>query len=76
MLMRFVSKACNTLLQKSGRHLAAASLSSRTLTHYPVNDALYGLDKEHQKLREATFNFAQKELAPYAKEIDKEDNFK
>ncbi|EDW69085.2 isovaleryl-CoA dehydrogenase, mitochondrial [Drosophila virilis] len=76
MLMRCVSKTCNTLLHKCGRPLAAATPSSRTLTHYPVNDALYGLDKEHQKLREATFNFAQKELAPYAKEIDKEDNFK
>ncbi|XP_064541311.1 isovaleryl-CoA dehydrogenase, mitochondrial-like [Drosophila montana] len=76
MLMRFVNKTCNILLQQSGRRLFAATPPSHTLSHYPVNDALYGLDKEHQKLRETTFNFVQKELAPYAKEIDKQDNFK
>ncbi|XP_064541330.1 isovaleryl-CoA dehydrogenase, mitochondrial-like [Drosophila montana] len=76
MALRLVlNKNCNILLQQSGRRLSAATPSSRTLTHYPVNDALYGLNKEHQKLRETAFNFAQKELAPHAKEIDKLDNF-
>ncbi|XP_055846699.1 isovaleryl-CoA dehydrogenase, mitochondrial [Episyrphus balteatus] len=51
-------------------------LSQRYMTHYPVNDQVYGLDEEKQKLRETAFNFFQKELAPFANEIDKNDNFK
>lgn len=37
---------------------------------------MFGLNEEQQKLRETAFNFFQKELAPYAKEIDKQDSFK
>lgn len=76
MALRFIAKNCNTLLQQTGLRLAPGAAWSRTLTHYPINDAIYGLDEEQQKLREVAFNFFQKELAPYAKEIDKADNFK
>ncbi|XP_030385599.1 isovaleryl-CoA dehydrogenase, mitochondrial [Scaptodrosophila lebanonensis] len=72
MALRFVSKTCNTLLQQCSR----CTTYSRTLAHYPINDALFGLNEEQQKLREAAFNFFQKELAPFAKEIDKQDHFK
>ncbi|KAH8379135.1 hypothetical protein KR009_003206 [Drosophila setifemur] len=72
MALRIVAKSCRSLLQRSD-HPASWS---RTLAHYPVNDALFGLDEDQQKLREVSFNFFQKELAPLAKEIDKLDNFK
>lgn len=76
MALRFVAKNCNTLLQKTGFRLAPGAAWSRTLAHFPINDAIYGLDEDRQKLREVAFNFFQKELAPFAKEIDKADNFK
>lgn len=50
-------------------------LRQSPLSHYPVNDAIYGLDEDKQKLRETAFNFYQKELAPFAKDIDKNDNY-
>jgi len=52
-------------------HLA----SVRLLSHYPINDTLYGLDEEKCKLRQTAFHFFQKELAPLASEIDKKDCF-
>lgn len=76
MALRFVAKNCNTLLQQTGLRLIPGAAWSRTLAHLPINDAIYGLDEDQQKLREVAFNFLQKELAPYAKEIDKADNFK
>ncbi|KAH8360456.1 isovaleryl-CoA dehydrogenase, mitochondrial [Drosophila serrata] len=72
MALRFVAKSCRSLLQNGNR----PSSWTRTLAHYPVNDAMFGLDEDRQKLREVAFNFFQKELAPLAKEIDKLDNFK
>lgn len=54
---------------------APAGMMSRGLAHYPINDSIYGLDEDKQKLRETAFNFFQKELAPFAKDIDKTDNF-
>ena len=51
------------------------SASQRTLTHYPIDNALYGLTSEQIQLRETVFNFFQKELAPIADKIDKDDDF-
>lgn len=50
--------------------------SIRTLTHYPIDDAMFGLTEEQSALRQTVFNFAQKELAPFAQEIDKNNEFK
>eukprot|EP00093_Oithona_nana_P001301 01301.XXX_3687_5057_1 [CDS] Oithona nana genome sequencing. len=49
--------------------------SVRTLTHYPIDDTIFGLNDEERQLRETLFNFFQKELAPKADEIDKQNNF-
>ena len=49
--------------------------SVRTLTHYPIDDTIFGLNDEERQLRETLFNFCQKELAPKAEEIDKQNNF-
>uniref|UniRef100_A0A7E4W2S6 Isovaleryl-CoA dehydrogenase, mitochondrial n=1 Tax=Panagrellus redivivus TaxID=6233 RepID=A0A7E4W2S6_PANRE len=56
--------------------VAASALSKRNLAHYPVNDEFFGLTEEQQQLRKTVFDLAQKELAPYAGEIDKNNEFK
>ncbi|XP_069705486.1 isovaleryl-CoA dehydrogenase, mitochondrial-like isoform X1 [Periplaneta americana] len=47
----------------------------RCLSHYPIDDNISGLSEEQQQLRQTIFNFAQKELAPKAYEIDKKNEF-
>ena len=47
----------------------------RSFSHYPIDDTNYGLTDDQKQLRETIFNFSQKELAPYAEAIDKENNF-
>nr|CAI5835410.1 unnamed protein product [Callosobruchus analis] len=43
--------------------------------HYPIDEHIFGLTDDQIQLREAIFNFVQKELAPVANEIDKKNNF-
>ncbi|CAG9800564.1 unnamed protein product [Chironomus riparius] len=52
------------------------SISVRSMTYYPIDDAFFGLTEEQSALRQTAFNFAQKELAPFAQEIDKNNEFK
>jgi len=42
---------------------------------YPIDNNLFGLSSEQVQLRESVFGFLQKELAPYADEIDKKDDW-
>ncbi|XP_055385259.1 isovaleryl-CoA dehydrogenase, mitochondrial [Condylostylus longicornis] len=59
------------------RTLPSISASSnRLMSYYPINDDFFGLNDDKKQLRETAFNFFQKELAPYANEIDKNDDFK
>ncbi|CAH1775196.1 unnamed protein product [Owenia fusiformis] len=52
------------------------SLGQKCLfSYYPVNDSLYGLSSELIQLRETVFNFAKKEIAPYAAEGDESNAF-
>ena len=59
----------------AGRLCHVQMLSKRSMTHFPIDDKVFGLSDDHQQLREAVFSFAQKELAPHAHTIDKENNF-
>ncbi|XP_043492530.1 isovaleryl-CoA dehydrogenase, mitochondrial [Polistes fuscatus] len=43
--------------------------------YYKIDDNVVGLNESQKELRNLVFNFAQKELAPKAAEIDKENNF-
>nr|XP_022901928.1 isovaleryl-CoA dehydrogenase, mitochondrial [Onthophagus taurus] len=43
--------------------------------YYPIDENIFGLSEDQIQFRETVFNFAQKELAPYANEIDKKNNF-
>ena len=49
--------------------------SCRTFTYYPIDDVNFGLTDEQRQLRETVFNFCQKELAPHADAIDRDNNF-
>ncbi|KAM0735949.1 Isovaleryl-CoA dehydrogenase, mitochondrial [Formica fusca] len=40
-----------------------------------IDESIFGLNNEQRELRSLVFNFAQKELAPKAAEIDKKNNF-
>ncbi|XP_045446099.1 isovaleryl-CoA dehydrogenase, mitochondrial [Melitaea cinxia] len=48
----------------------------RFMSHYPIDEHIFGLNSEQQQLRKMVFDFTQKELAPKAAEIDRENNFK
>ncbi|KAK9299315.1 hypothetical protein QLX08_007662 [Tetragonisca angustula] len=43
--------------------------------YYKIDDNIFGLNEQQKELRQLIFNFAQKELAPRAAEIDKKNNF-
>ena len=45
------------------------------MTHYPIDDIVNGLTEDQKQLRESLFNFCQKELAPHADKIDKDNDF-
>jgi len=50
-------------------------VQQRNMTHYPIDDIVSGLSEEQIMLRRTVFEFAQKELAPKAGEIDKANTF-
>ncbi|XP_049866409.1 isovaleryl-CoA dehydrogenase, mitochondrial [Pectinophora gossypiella] len=58
------------------RRIIANKTGGRCMSHYPIDEHVFGLSDEQQQLRNTVFDFAQKELAPKAAEIDKENNFK
>ncbi|KAL7634089.1 UNVERIFIED_CONTAM: hypothetical protein RMT77_015417 [Armadillidium vulgare] len=54
---------------------ASQPASAVTGSHYPIDDDMFGLSEEKRQLRRTVFDFFQKELAPYADEIDRTNNF-
>lgn len=52
------------------------SSSLKSTQFYPINDDVFGLNEEQKQLRETVFAFAQKELAPLAQQIDRDNDFK
>ncbi|CAF2840218.1 unnamed protein product [Rotaria sp. Silwood2] len=50
-------------------------LQSSSTQYYPINDNIYGLTDDQKQLRETVFAFAQKELAPHANTIDRDNSF-
>ena len=71
-----LTKSVQKLFRPSCKLLQIPRPSScRTLTHYPIDDTIFGLTEDERQLREMTFNFCQKELAPLADTIDKTNNF-
>ncbi|KAK3865580.1 hypothetical protein Pcinc_028820 [Petrolisthes cinctipes] len=44
-------------------------------SYYPIDDVVFGLTEQQQQLRETIFSLVQKEVAPKAEQIDRDDNF-
>jgi isovaleryl-CoA dehydrogenase len=63
------------LVSKNVAKQKGITSSVRNLSHYPIDDSMFGLTEEQSQLRQTAFNFAQKELAPFAQDIDKNDVF-
>ncbi|XP_046361516.1 isovaleryl-CoA dehydrogenase, mitochondrial-like isoform X2 [Haliotis rufescens] len=68
----FRPNVCRRLLA-NGRGSVSAT---RSCSYFPIDDSLYNLAEEQRQLRQSVFQFAQKELAPKAGEIDKTNDFK
>jgi len=69
--MSNVSMSCFKLLS---RQVARPQiLFSRAQSFYPINEDLFGLTSDEKQLRETVFNFAQKEIAPLADRLDKDN---
>ncbi|KAL6739913.1 hypothetical protein Aduo_013311 [Ancylostoma duodenale] len=62
----------STLLRGAARQV----LACRQMSAYPIPDAMFGLNEEEIALRKSVREFADKELAPYAQEIDRDNTFK
>ncbi|KIH50229.1 acyl-CoA dehydrogenase protein [Ancylostoma duodenale] len=62
----------STLLRGAARQI----LACRQMSAYPIPDAMFGLNEEEIALRKSVREFADKELAPYAQEIDRDNTFK
>merc|ERR1712051_736693 len=71
-----LTKSVQKLFQPTCKLLRASNPGScRTLTHYPIDDVIFGLTDDERQLREMAFNFCQKELAPLADKMDKTNEF-
>jgi len=68
-LARFAHKAKNSFLPS----LTSVKYSTQ---YYPIDENVFGLTEDQQQLRQTVFNFAQKELAPFANQIDKDNGWK
>ncbi|XP_013178004.1 PREDICTED: isovaleryl-CoA dehydrogenase, mitochondrial [Papilio xuthus] len=61
---------CGKILRR-----CVSGTNGRCMSHYPIDEHIFGLSSEQQQLRQMIFDFAQKELAPKAAEIDRTNNF-
>jgi len=69
LLSRFIPRAALLPAQ------AAVTLKQRHMSHYPIDDIVTGLTEEQIQFRKTAFDFFQKELAPKAADIDKNNYF-
>ncbi|XP_058456906.1 isovaleryl-CoA dehydrogenase, mitochondrial-like [Malaya genurostris] len=77
MSIRNISNASRLLVQKLLKPAKGyIGRNGRFLSHYPIDETIFGLTEEQRQLRQTVFNFAQQELAPFAQEIDKQNEFK
>ncbi|XP_024890906.1 isovaleryl-CoA dehydrogenase, mitochondrial [Temnothorax curvispinosus] len=64
-----------TFVSRSLANCAGKIGACRASSYYKIDENVFGLSDEQRELRSLVFNFAQKELAPKAAEIDKKNNF-
>eukprot|EP00795_Rhopilema_esculentum_P012855 gene12855-3601_t len=77
--MAFLSRTTHHLrravFQTVAKKSQLAPAAAQSLPATGVDDVLFGLNEDQIQLRETIYNFAQKELAPYADQIDKENGW-
>lgn len=74
MLAASVRQHIGSVLRATPRVVGAAQVRHHG-SHYPIDDTVFGLTEDEQQLRRTIFDFTQKELAPKAAQIDKDNNF-
>ncbi|XP_045129536.1 isovaleryl-CoA dehydrogenase, mitochondrial-like [Portunus trituberculatus] len=74
MLVASVRQHIGSVLRATPRVIGAAQVRHHG-SHYPIDDTVFGLTEDQQQLRRTIFDFMQKELAPKAAQIDKDNNF-
>lgn len=74
MLASSVRQHIGSVLRATPRVIGAAQVRHHG-SHYPIDDTVFGLTEDQQQLRRTIFDFTQKELAPKAAQIDKDNNF-
>ncbi|XP_076685005.1 isovaleryl-CoA dehydrogenase, mitochondrial [Andrena cerasifolii] len=73
-MMHYVGKVTRPLVQNFSK--ASVNFCARQSSqYYKIDDNISGLNDQQKELRQLVFNFAQKELAPKANEIDRTNNF-
>ncbi|XP_066159182.1 isovaleryl-CoA dehydrogenase, mitochondrial [Euwallacea fornicatus] len=75
--MELAKRACSLFFRNTNKCNGVINGAQRrhVSQYYPIDEHVFGLTQEQIQLRETIFNFAQKELAPLAYEIDKKNNF-
>ncbi|KAG7199084.1 hypothetical protein KM043_017980 [Ampulex compressa] len=66
---------CLRGLKLTGLTLRTHKYARNLSQYYKIDENIFGLNEQQKELRSLVFNFAQKELAPKAAEIDKQNNF-
>nr|XP_050850316.1 isovaleryl-CoA dehydrogenase, mitochondrial [Vespula vulgaris] len=64
----------NVRLRNSIKYMYECNIKYST-KYYKINENAFGLNDQEKELRNLVFDFAQKELAPKAAEIDRKNNF-
>ncbi|XP_035736768.1 isovaleryl-CoA dehydrogenase, mitochondrial-like [Vespa mandarinia] len=64
----------NVWLKNSIKYIYKCNVKYST-KYYKINENTFGLNDQQKELRNLIFDFAQKELAPKATEIDRKNNF-
>ena len=73
-MIHYVGKVARPLVQNFSK--ASIKFCARQSSqYYKIDENIYGLNDQQKELRQLVFNFAQKELAPKANEIDRTNNF-
>ncbi|XP_026476807.1 isovaleryl-CoA dehydrogenase, mitochondrial-like [Ctenocephalides felis] len=68
-------KGFSKLLNKCSNRVSYLTVRCAS-QYYDIDDNIFGLNEDQVQLRKTIFDFAQKELAPKAAEIDKNNTFK
>ncbi|XP_046420744.1 isovaleryl-CoA dehydrogenase, mitochondrial isoform X1 [Neodiprion fabricii] len=71
-----INAVCKDFLKVTNYFCKLSKYNTRFLSkYYPIDEHIFGLTNGQQELRTLAFNFAQKELAPKAAEIDEQNSF-